>query len=61
MIIFTSAAKFKFQTIVSYSTLGIGLYLFYRKNVIAQFQNKNKNDRSPLCAKDTHAMLRDDR
>ena len=31
----TGAAKFKFPTIVSYTALGIGLHLFYRKKVSA--------------------------
>ena len=35
-------AKFTFPTIVSYSALGIGLYLFYRKKVIAQFKKEKK-------------------
>ena len=30
--------KLTFPIIVSYSALGIGLYLFYRKNAIAQFK-----------------------
>ena len=47
MIIFTSAAKFTFPTIVSYSAFGIGLYLFYRKKVLAQFKRSEKRERSP--------------
>ena len=45
MIIFMSAAKFTFPTIVSYSALGSGLYLFYRKKIfiIAQFKNYKRN------------------
>ena len=30
--------------IVSFSALGIGLYLFYRKKVIAQFKKRERND-----------------
>ena len=41
--IFTSAAKFTFPIVVSYSALEIGLYLFYRKIVIAQFKMGEKN------------------
>ncbi len=64
MTIFTSACycKFTFPTTISYSTLGIVVYLFYRKKVIAQFKNGGKmigihissqeNDISPLwCIK----------
>ena len=36
-----------FPKIDSFSTLGIGLYLFYKKKVIAQFKTREKNDRSP--------------
>ena len=42
MIIFTSAAKFTFSTIVSYSALGIGLYLFHRNKVTAQFKREKQ-------------------
>ena len=31
-----------FPIIVSYSALGIGLYLFYRKNVTAPFKKREK-------------------
>ena len=31
-----------FPTIACYSALGIGLYLFYRNNVIAQFKTRDK-------------------
>ena len=35
-------AKFPFPTIVYYSALGIGLYLFYRRKVIAKFYKKQQ-------------------
>ena len=38
VIIFTSAAKFTFPTIISYSVLVVSLSLFYRKKVTAQFK-----------------------
>ena len=34
-------------TITSYSALEIGLYLFYRKKVIAKLKKKKQNDWSP--------------
>ena len=34
----TSAAKFTFPTFVSYCAVGIGLYLYYSKKIIAQFK-----------------------
>ncbi len=45
MTIFTSAyyCKFTFSTTISYSTLGIIIYLFYRKKVIAQFKQEEEN------------------
>ena len=35
-------AKFTFPTIISYAALGIGLYIFYRKKVIAQSKTREK-------------------
>ena len=43
---YTELSTFTFPTIVSFSALGNGLYLFYRKNIISQFKNRGKNDRS---------------
>ena len=52
MIFFTIAAKFTFPKFVSYSAVGIGLYLFYRKKIIAQFKIIEKMISHHICLRE---------